>query len=330
MDRALERKLGVLRADHLEVTGVPFSHFYCPILFRDEPADLCVAHIVNQSFRGSGKEWTVQRKDVDNFYGGVFEGDFVDLQHSGKHSPDAVIADPALSRKLRPRVELAGAVVQHFPAKGRVPKHFAEVVVSGPKGDVRLGLKIHPNDAMATKGQGWQIVIEKDIRLAALVSILKAAHLTMFEMLGYRYALSAGGCFLGKTVLGDFFLRCGNLSKAEALPAAMTHFRQFSNMMRPVESAAEEARGTISDGLVFVCRCSDETPWAFLVFIRTGELLHAALVPILETEIAAERFATFLRGDGGTIRGNRCRFVENKWFGSSKSETLTWPKGNFV
>jgi len=82
--------------------------------------------------------------------------------------------------------------------------------------------------------------------------------------------------------------------------------------------------------LVFVCRCSDETPWAFLVFIRTGELLHAALVPILETEIAAERFATFLRGDGGTIRGNRCRFVENKWFGSSKSETLTWPKGNFV
>jgi hypothetical protein len=107
MPKDLQTKLETMRGDYAEVTGSSFSHFYCPIVFRDEPADLCRAHIVNQSYLGSGDQWTVQRADVDNFYGGMFEGDFVALQHSGKYSPDEIIADPKLSRMLRPRIEVS-------------------------------------------------------------------------------------------------------------------------------------------------------------------------------------------------------------------------------
>lgn len=34
------RKLGMLRRDYASVSGLTFHTFYCPFLFRDEPAEL--------------------------------------------------------------------------------------------------------------------------------------------------------------------------------------------------------------------------------------------------------------------------------------------------
>jgi hypothetical protein len=178
--------------------------------------------------------------------------------------------------------------------------------------------------------KGCEIVIEKDIRLPALVSLLKAAHLTLFEMLGYRYALSAGGIFLGRDVLGKFFLRNRDLSKADVLIDAASYFREFKNMMRPVMNAPPEAPDTVTDRFLFVCHCEAEIPWALIVFIRTSDLLHAVLVPVLETQSAAARFVTFLRGDGGPIWANRCHFEGERWLGSKESEILNWPKAEFL
>jgi hypothetical protein len=53
MDREVQHKLETLRSDYREATGSSFSHFYCPILFRDQDAELCRAHIVNSAFPDS-------------------------------------------------------------------------------------------------------------------------------------------------------------------------------------------------------------------------------------------------------------------------------------
>ena len=190
MDQEVQHKLEMLRSDYREVTEKSFSHFYCPILFQDQDAELCRAHIVNLAFPDSCKKWTVQRADVDSFYGSAFESDFVDFQYSSKHLTDDAITR-LLSKKLRPTVYIGEKKVNHFIASGPVPAHYTELHVNGPDGPVRLGLKIRPDETLSTAE--WRIAIEKDVRLAALVSMLKAAHLTLFEMLGYRYALSAGG-----------------------------------------------------------------------------------------------------------------------------------------
>jgi hypothetical protein len=187
MHDKIQHKLETLRSDYQQVTGKSFAHFFCPILFRDEDVELCRAHIINTAFPDSSQDWTVQRADVDRFYGHAFESHFVDIQYRGQPLANRVLGDPALSKKLQPRIRIAGEEVPHFVATGPVPAHFTEVNVEGPKGSVRLGLKIDPDDAANTSQ--WQIEIEKDIRLAALASTLKAAHLTMFEMLGYRYCL---------------------------------------------------------------------------------------------------------------------------------------------
>jgi hypothetical protein len=291
---------------------------------RDEDVDLCQAHIVNRAFPQSGRNWTVQRKDVDNFYGGIFEGDFVDIQYRGKQSPDQVFVDPDLSKKLHPKILLGGEVVQHFVARGPVPDRFTKAVVVGPCGEIRLGLKIHPDAASAAMSKGCQILIEKDVRLPALVSLLKAAHLTLFEMLGYRYALSAGGFFLGRTVLGDFFLQNRDRSRADILKNAASHFREFANMVRPVLSPPTTLQGTVTDRFLFVCEV--QTPWALVVFIRTSDLVHAVLVPVYEQPSAAAHFVTFLRGEGGPIQAKRCRLEDDKWLAAKDPETLMWPK----
>lgn len=240
---------------------------------------------------------------------------------------DDAIIDPLLSKRLRPKVYIGEEEVEHFIANGPVPTHFTEVNVSGPNGPVRLGLKIRPDDALDTSK--WRIAIEKDIRLAALVSMLKAAHLTLFEMLGYRHALSAGGHFLGRNILGEFFLSNKGRSKAEIIANGLSHFREFANMMRPVLNPPPDLRGTAADRSVFVCRCDDDAPWGIIVFIKTSHLVHSVLVPVLECESAAARFMAFLKEEGCRIRANRCRFDGQNWYGAKDYEFLEWPTAPF-
>ncbi len=329
-DPDFQRRLEGLRSDFQARSGTPFSHFYCPILFRDEQVALCRAHIVNGSFADSARKWTVQREDVDNFYGYAFEGDFVNIQYREKPLTDIVLADSRLSQKLQPKIRIGGQDIEHFVARGRVPSHFTEAVVNAPSGQVRLGLKIHPDDAMSSNGRGWQIAIEKDIRVPALVSVLKAAYLTMFEMLGYSYPLSAGGRVMGWDILGKFFQNNQGLEKADIAANARSHFAEFANMVRPLLNPPGDVRGTLSDRFVFVCRCDDNTPWGMIVFVRTSHLVHAALVPVLETGRAAERFFAFLKGRGCQIRANRCRFDADRWYGSKDEEKLTWPEADLL
>ena len=323
MDHSAQQQLDILRSDYQEVSGKTFLHFFCPMLFKDEDVALCRAHIVNESFPDSCRSWTVQRTDIDNFYGSAFESDFVDIQYRGQQLTDRVLRDPVLSRKLRPSIQIGGENVEHFVAAGPVPAQFTEVSVDGPNGPIRLGLKIRPDDALDTSQ--WQITIEKDIRLPALASMLKAAHLTLFDMLGYRYALSAGGYFLGRNILGEFFLQNKGKSRAKVIANGLSHFREFANLMRPVLNPPADLRGTAADQFVFVCRCDADTPWGIIVFVKTSNLVHSVLVPVLETDSAAARFMAFLRGDGCRIRANRCKFVGKNWYGAKNYEFLDWP-----
>ena len=80
MNENFQQKLDMLNADYAQIKGQPFSHFFCPILFRDEDVELCKAHVVNQAFPEAPQDWTIQRKDVDNFYVSIFESEFVAIQ----------------------------------------------------------------------------------------------------------------------------------------------------------------------------------------------------------------------------------------------------------
>jgi hypothetical protein len=324
MKASLKSRLEELRADYAQTTGQPFTHFYCPMLFKDEHVPLCQAHIINRAFPDTTRHWTVQRSDVDSFYGSSFEADFIDILYKERGSPGRVLTDKTLSRRLRPRILADHEPVEYFIANDDVPEGFTPIEYHHDGQSVALGLKLGPEDLAADRG--LEIEIAKDLRIPALVSLIKAAHLTLFHMLGYRYALSAGGYFVGRQILGEFFYKNYGRPKAEVLANAHPFFREFVHMVRPVGSLDLDLQGTVTDTKLFICMGSGRSPWAWIVFIKTSRSLHGVMLPVIGQPDKVATFLRFLQDDNNSIQGSLGCFSEGHWEIDKEMSKVIWPK----
>ncbi|MHB1356671.1 MAG: hypothetical protein ACYCZF_11940 [Anaerolineae bacterium] len=319
-------KLITLNSDYEHIFGKPFAYFCCPILFKDEIVPLCKAHIVNLAFPNSSRHWTVQRKDVDNFYGSIFEAEFVDILYKeGRTLSDAII-DKTLSKKLKPTILVDNTPVDFFVAKNEIPTNFTRMDLSIDGSSVQLGLKMPPEDVRAGLEHNWEILVSKDVRIPALVSLIKAAHLTLFEMLGYSYAFSNSGYIVGREILGEFYLQNSDKTKSSALDSALPFFREFTHMVRPFQSAPANFQGTITDKLCYVCKEKDDPPWAIIVFVKTSKSLHAVMIPIPNQLGSIAKFLRFLHDDNDLVEIALARLENDRWIISNRSSLLPWPK----
>ena len=141
MNALLAARLNTLRADFESVTGNPFQDFFCPILFKDEKVRLCRAHVINRRFRDSDRSWTIQRADVDAWFGTLFEDDFLALEYKDQSVIEDALTDKDLTRRFRPRLTVDGQIVDYFLSRGRVPgpQTSGELDVKGRK--MQVGLK---------------------------------------------------------------------------------------------------------------------------------------------------------------------------------------------
>lgn len=327
-ETGLDVRLRELREDYVAVTGHPFKYFHCPILWSDEDVELCRGHIVNQAFATSDRTWTVQRADVDSFYGSLFEAQFVKLQDKGRHRPLDVLVNPSLSRRVQPGLNVGGVPVEYYRAKGPVPSYHSELHLGDIVNPIRLGLKLEPSETLDRLSADWQLQIKQDLRLPALASLLKAAHLTLFELVGYTYALSAGGRFVGREILAPPFLQTGGKARQEQLDFAESHFRSYVNLVRPMLDGPEELCGTISNGLFHLCFFRDR-PWAFLVTVRTGQFRHAVLLPIFDDSDSAAWFLRFLESPSPHLEARLAKFDDEQWMTARDSSTFIWPQANY-
>lgn len=201
------------------------------------------------------------------------------------------------------------------------------IVIEGSSGTTRsLVIKMASDKVGQNTMPGeWELSVEKDLRLESLVSLIKAAHLTLFHMLGYNYALSAGGYFTGWDVLGGFFIKYSACRKEEVLVNAATHFRQFENLVRPVVSHTPFLGGTISDGHLYICETAEERRWAFIVFIRLPGSVHAVVVPILDDPDGAATFYRFLRSDASNLIVRLCKFEDGTFHAHPNTTIFEWP-----
>lgn len=329
MSTSVQPKLEGLRTDYNQFRGHPFAYFYCPILFRDEDVSLCKAHIINQAFPDSTPDWTVQRKDVDNFYGSAFEADFIAFRYHEDRSIGNALTDKTLSKKLNPQILLDDKQVGYFFSNRDLPEHFTRLDIEHEGQVVQLGLKMSLESVLAATSQKWEVAISKDIRIPALVSLIKAAHLTLFDMLGYRYALSCGGHFVGRQILGDFFLQNYGKAKPDIIESARPFFREFAHMVRPLQANSLGLQGTITDKLLFICG-GYRSPWALVVFIRTSQLLSAVLIPIFDQPDTVASFLGFLKNKNDLIPATLCRFEQGQWNIDKESFDLSWPKDGIL
>jgi hypothetical protein len=331
MDEQLRARISELQADYSVNTGKRFEHFFCPILFSDADTTLCKGHIVNEAFRDSARAWVVQRSDVDNFFGSRFEADFTVLQTArGTHAAE-VLTNKKLRRDLEPKIVVDGKEVGFFLSREEVPEHFTKLIIEG---DIKatLGLKMNRATAIAAQESNWEVEFSKDLRLPALVSLIKAAYLTNFSLFGYRYVLSAAGHFVGRHILGEFFLQNHSKSKDEVRKSAAKFFREFGHIVRPVSSNTIGLRGTITDRTVIVCWASSGFPWATIVFVRTGYLLHAVMLPVSDHLDSLPTFLDFMSNRNESIATRVARYIQrgegNFWELAREGNRTQWPKQN--
>ena len=328
MKAEIQKRLELLKTDYESVSNRPWQHFFCPILHRDEKTELCRGHVINQAFDDSDRSWIVQRKDVDNYFGTLFERDFLALEQKGDLQVDEILADRKLSGQFNPTISVDGQSVDFYKPNEDVPKCFSELTFDSPHGPVKLALKISPAEVEESLDGKWEIAIDKDVRLPALASLLKSAHLTLFHMLGYRYALSLGGYFLGKEILGDFFLKTREMERLRALEEAKVHFKKYQSLVRPVIEMSFDSDGTLTDNTLFLCMIGDRF-WAFNVLIRTGTQSHGVLVPILEDQESAARFHRFLESPFPTLAVKIARMRDERvWEVHPETKLLPWPSAD--
>ncbi len=323
----LQARLARLKESCRRVHNYPFEHFLCPILHRDEPVELCEAHLLNKAFHETSRRWTVQRKDVDNWFGINFEGDFTSLKYQGL-SVDEIITHEAASKAFEVQLTYNGQKIKNYRPRTRVPDHHTRVELDVGTISIPLAIKFEPNEMLRTRSEDWQVAVEKDLRLPALVSLLKAAHLTLFDILGYEYAFSAGGMFLGKTILGQFYVDNRNRTKPEVLERAAIHFAEFANLVRPVLTPDTIIADTIANHDFYIVE--DLTRWGLMVCLRISGAVHAVIVPLLESDDSAARFVNFLKSTGRSLNFRYAKFDGVAFQIESKTRAVSWPGSNFT
>lgn len=331
MNDQIEAKLLELQRDFTEVRQRPFKHFYCPVLCRDDDVPLCKGHLLNRAFRNTSRAWTVQRSDVDNFYGSHFESEFVLIQDTHQHSPEEVLIDKELSRRFNPQIFINNKPVDHFVAPASFPENFTRFDIDTGEQVIRYGLKINPEDALGAAKMKWEIGLSKDLRVPVLVSVIKAAHLILFDILGYRYVFSTPGQFIGVRTLGEFFVQNQGKTKAEVLQNALQFFRNYAHMMRPVLSSWHAFQGTMVDKKVLFCG-QNEVIWACIVFIKISHQLLCVLMPTLINAHAIGAYTDFMSNTDGTLHVVLGMYDHDnrRWLLGKDKTSLMWPKDGIL
>ena len=318
--------------------------FFCPILHKREKTEVIKGHIINKAIRGPGIT-IPQRKDVDSFFGEI-EADFVlMLKNQGKEATDMAFSKPT-----------EGGNIPKLYANGREQKYYT---VPHNKGIIPDGYSRVPFFPQSYKPGGRDVVITSlyppetlrfEVDLACtwqtLVSLIKAAHLTLVYLLGDRYIQSASGYFVGHDILGIFYEKVKeildkdtvNKKRKEIVAAlAVEYFSEFQNMVRPLTVPIKECvvQGTLIDRHFYICTDSKgNSPWwAMMVFVATPPLLSAILIPSFDDALTAGRFMDTMHSSSDMVLYTRNAHWEREnpapWSIGEQIEESVWPKSDF-
>jgi len=232
---------------------------------------------------------------------------------------------------MNARIVVEGEEWKHYNFKGKQAADHSRIALEHEEGGdiVQLVIAKPAPELLAAQAKDWSLVVDRDFRASAFMTIVKAAYLTLFKMFGYRYALSASGLAIGRAILGQFYEENYGKPVAETRNAARAFLRPHQHMLRPVVSFGGPApRGTIEDGRAAVCFGSCGRPFALVVWVRIDEDLYAVLMPDIKHPDSAEAYATFLIGDREYLYLNEAVYKTEAghWEVSDKTVRTDWPK----
>lgn len=274
MSDRLKARVEAMKADYQAVTGRTYEHFFCPFLHVDEPAPLCEGHIINEAL-GVSNAWVPQRQDFDRFFGSMVEADFVSAVKDRSKSALEKWIDPNLSRRYRPQLLSQGVPLAHYITKEpSAAKGHTSLAVFNASGDVAgcVVIKKPPHEVKALHATDLQVVAVPPVTLvpAIVASVLKAAHLAMFNLTGYRYVFNAAGLILAG-ILRDFYVEFKDSKKRELGDEMAGAFRPHASMISPMLLRNSSVlAGTAIDNRLLAAVGGTEGIYAIGVIIPAG------------------------------------------------------------
>src|ERR1700722_11717616 len=151
---ARTRDIDWLRADYARMNSDPFRHFFCPMLMNDEPSELILGHVVNEKFKDVPDFTIIQRKDIDGWYGSMFEADFLTLVRFQEKNVNDMFFGNKPPRGLKPTIKAGDEEVGYYhlnadPDDKPIDEHTL-MEMNNKNGDfLRLALKKSPKEVMA-------------------------------------------------------------------------------------------------------------------------------------------------------------------------------------
>lgn len=261
-----ERRIQEHLDDYEQVTGKSTELFVCPITLREcTPSELIDGHILNARFSEASRRRTVQYGKVDHFYGSRVEPDLVHFLNMNVKTG----ADRLRGRKLRvswPDGSEAEAFLADSRSGRKADGHFPQITVPIDGESVPLCLKIEHGDPRATVQPVDVVAPFSFLRSHWVAAMMKAAHLAMFDMIGYRSIFDPLGDTLRRT-LAQLCEEDGEKSDAHSC------FRDFRNAIK-ILGIGEKPEDLRRDYRAFEFDTLDDRV-VFLHFTRS-EILFAA------------------------------------------------------
>jgi hypothetical protein len=321
-DEELQRRVEECRKDYKGQVGHAFEHFFCPILRCDEPTDLCRGHVIPEKLK-SCNAWVPQRADVDNFYGWLAEAEFIGIVQDHGKDVLQLWLDPQLRRKHRPRLESEGQQLEaYFPKSHSGVSGQSPVTMVGEDGSTmcHFVIKASPEEIDALAGRKMELVVDRDYRPAVIASVLKAAHLSLFKMLGYRHVFSPAGLYLGD-ILGRFYREHKGKSKKELEGPLEEYFRQFEGMVTPIVIQDQSLlKGTDVDNRVLACLAGSGGMFSLSVVVKAADHEFCVFLPGDDGK-TIDTYFSFLKEPPGSTAVKLLQFVPSD--GSDPSHWAT-------
>lgn len=206
-----------LNEQYRHLTGQTVRNFVCPITLQDRPGDeLCKGHILNQNLLRASRAHVIQYKDIDNRFGKSIEPDLVRWLNLPLAKPEDLIEKAKTLTIKGPN----GEKIETFWANKAARAKFQQIDLYRPDGSTFASPFL--KNVILQPGQYKQMEIVWNLTLSnasILGSLLKAAYLAMFRMLGYSWVLHPAGDKVRRALAGFW-------CEKEKKPA-LEHFREF-------------------------------------------------------------------------------------------------------
>lgn len=260
------------KREHVRARGTRPAVFMCPITLQEASSvdDLMNGHILNHGIISANRTQVIQVGDVDSHFGGTIEPQLINLANLEYYNQNDFLNRARTIEAISTMGKIHPAFI---PSPKSRPKAI-DVPLKDATGSVYKTVFVNapPEDRASIQEGAISGTIE--ITGGAITgSLLKAAYLAMFRMVGYDIAYNWAGDYVRRT-LASFAIK-----KMDKHTAAQ-HFASFKGAARiATGDGAKYLPDTVATGYVFLHVSQSDLLFAMSCLFKLNHITFIVTIP---------------------------------------------------